>query len=83
MDEVDPNLTTTNQVDGYMGLKSDCFTPLIVESIKEIYNNPSIPNYTPSSSGDTYGSVGNVTIDDDYLYVKTNNGWKRTTLESF
>ena len=83
VDEVDPNLTTTNQVDGYMGLKSDCFTPLIVESIKEIYNNPSIPNYTPSSSGDTYGSVGNVTIDDDYLYVKTNNGWKRTTLESF
>ena len=83
VDEVDSNLTTTNKVDGFMGLKSDCFTPLIVESIKELYNNPSIPNYTPSSSGDTYGSVGNVTIDDDYLYVKTNNGWKRTTLESF
>lgn len=83
VDEVDSNLTTTNKVDGFMGLKSDCFTPLIVESIKELYNNPSIPNYTPSSSGDTYGSVGNVTIDDNYLYVKTNNGWKRTTLESF
>lgn len=83
VDEVDSNLTITNSVDGYMGLKSDCFTPLIVESIKELHNNPSIPNYTPSSSGDTYGNVGNITIDDDYIYVKTNNGWKRTTLQSF
>jgi len=83
VDEVDSNLTVTNQVDGYMGLKSDCFTPLIVESIKEIYNNPSIPNYTPTSSGDTYGNVGNITTDDNYLYIKTNNGWKRTSLESF
>ena len=83
VDEVDSNLTVTNQVDGYMGLKSDCFTPLIVESIKEIHNNPSIPNYTPTSSGDTYGNVGNITTDDNYLYIKTNNGWKRTSLESF
>ncbi len=83
VDEVDTNLTTTNRVDGYMGLKSDCFTPLIVESIKEIYNNPSIPNYTPTSSNDIYGNVGNITTDDDYLYIKTNNGWKRTSLQSF
>ena len=83
VDSVDSNLTFTNKSDGYMGIKHDNILPLLVESIKEIHNNPSIPNYTPSSSGDTYGSVGNVTIDDDYLYVKTNSGWKRTTLESF
>ncbi len=43
-----------------------------------------IPEYTPTSSQDTYGVVGNIVQDDDYLYIKRNNGWKRTPkLESF
>ena len=80
---VDSNLTFTDKSSGYMGIRSQCLTPLIVESIKEIHNNPSIPNYTPTSSNDTYGNIGNITTDDDYLYIKTNNGWKRTSLQSF
>jgi len=42
-----------------------------------------IPNFTPLSSEDENGSVGNVTVDNNYLYVKTNNGWKRTNLDTF
>lgn len=42
-----------------------------------------IPTYTPSSSFDTSGVVGNITRDNDYLYLKTENGWKRINLESF
>jgi len=43
----------------------------------------SIPTYTPSSSEDTYGNEGNITRDDNYLYVKTSSGWKRSILEIF
>jgi hypothetical protein len=42
-----------------------------------------IPYYTPSSSNDSTGKRGNITMDDSYLYVKTNNGWKRSRLEDF
>lgn len=42
-----------------------------------------IPLYTPTSSNDTAGSEGNITRDDNYMYVKTSTGWKRTNLESF
>jgi len=83
LEKVDNHLTFTSKSSGYMGVRNDAITPLIVESIKEIYNKPSIPNYTPTSSNDTYGNVGNITTDDDYLYIKTNNGWKRTSLQSF
>jgi hypothetical protein len=43
----------------------------------------SIPNYTPTSSSDNYGNLGEISVDDDYLYIKGNNGWKRLPLESF
>lgn len=42
-----------------------------------------IPNYTPVSSNDNTGKFGDITMDDNYLYIKTNNGWKRTNLENF
>jgi len=42
-----------------------------------------IPLYTPLSSDDANGNEGNVTRDDNYLYVKTATGWKRTNLERF
>jgi hypothetical protein len=38
-------------------------------------------SYTPTSSGDTYGDIGSLTWDDTYVYVKTNSGWGRTTLD--
>lgn len=42
-----------------------------------------IPTFTPTSSQDLSGSLGNLTRDEDYLYLKTENGWKRINLESF
>jgi len=46
-------------------------------------NALTIPLYTPTSSNDTAGSEGNITRDDNYMYVKTSTGWKRTNLENF
>ena len=46
-------------------------------------NALTIPFYTPSSSSDVNGNEGNMTRDDNYLYVKTSSGWKRSNLESF
>ena len=54
-----------------------------------ITNNPIapmsliIPEYSPSSSLDNYGEIGDITRDDNYLYVKGSYGWKRSSLESF
>ena len=42
-----------------------------------------IPLYTPTSSSDVSGSEGNITRDDNYLYLKSSSGWKRTNLELF
>ena len=42
-----------------------------------------IPLYTPSSTNDVVGSEGNITRDDNYMYIKTSTGWKRTNLENF
>lgn len=41
-----------------------------------------IPNYTPESSN-SEGKIGSITYDDNFIYIKTKNGWKRTSLESF
>lgn len=42
-----------------------------------------IPFFTPTSSNDETGKIGNITRNDDYLFVKTSQGWKRSNLESF
>ena len=93
VDTVDSRLAFTNPVDGYMGLHIDGIIPLLVEATKELekgitsndstQNKITIPSYTPTSSTDTNGNLGNVTMDDDYLYIRSSTGWKRTNLESF
>ena len=42
-----------------------------------------IPEYTPKSSNDINGNIGNITRDNDFFYIKTNNKWKRIKLEDF
>ena len=37
-------------------------------------------SYTPTSSGDTNGNVGDIAWDNTYIYIKTNTGWGRTQL---
>jgi hypothetical protein len=46
-------------------------------------NSLTIPQYTPTSSSDVAGTLGNVSRDEDYIYIKTSTGWKRANLESF
>ena len=38
-------------------------------------------SYTPSSSGDTNGNIGDVAWNNSYFYVKTNTGWGRSLLD--
>lgn len=40
-------------------------------------------SFTPSGSGDVSGEIGDVAWDDDFIYIKTNAGWKRTALSTF
>jgi hypothetical protein len=40
-------------------------------------------SYTPTSSSDTNGNIGDFSWDDNYMYVKTSSGWKRTPLGTF
>jgi hypothetical protein len=42
-----------------------------------------IPEYTPTSSYDIYGKNGDITRDENYLYIKDNNSWKRLALQTF
>lgn len=42
-----------------------------------------LPEFTPKSSNENIGLIGDVVWDDDYVYIKTNTGWKRTGLEKF
>ena len=42
-----------------------------------------LPSYKPTSSNDSNGYVGSITIDEDYLYIKTKNKWGRIKLEEF
>jgi hypothetical protein len=39
--------------------------------------------YTPTSSSDTNGAEGDVSWDDNYFYIKTSSGWKRSALTTF
>lgn len=39
--------------------------------------------YTPTSSADPNGQIGDVCYDDDYHYYKTAAGWKRAALTAF
>ena len=46
-------------------------------------NSLTIPFYKPNSSEDINGNIGNITRDDEYLYIKCQDGWRRSSLERF
>lgn len=37
-------------------------------------------DYTPSSSADETGSIGDTAYDNDFVYKKCNSGWRRAAL---
>lgn len=42
-----------------------------------------LPEFTPSSTNDEIGKEGEITRDNNHIYIKTQSGWKRTRLETF
>ena len=40
-------------------------------------------SFTPTGTADATGATGAVSWDDDYIYVKTSAGWKRSALSTF
>ena len=39
--------------------------------------------FTPSGTTDNRGVIGQLTADNDYIYIKGNDGWGRSSLETF
>jgi len=74
--------------DDILSLTYTEFIPFLIESLKEFISKYEeekniIEEYTPTSTNDEYGKIGLMTRDDDYIYIKGNNGWGRTRLENF
>lgn len=42
-----------------------------------------MPSYTPTGTSDTAGEIGDLAKDDNYIYVKTSVGWKRSVLSTW
>jgi hypothetical protein len=92
--ELNYNGTHQSALDGGItikhGIDADTDTHFKINSDGDFITNVNlipkgivIPEYTPTSSSDTYGIVGNFTRDENYLYIKGNNGWRRANLENF
>lgn len=71
-----------NTEEKYMGVHYDNVTALLVEGVKELSKNK-IEVYTPENSKDQFGEENQMVYDENYVYVKTSNGWKRSKLELF
>jgi hypothetical protein len=39
--------------------------------------------FTPASTGDQSGDAGQIAYDENFIYVKTASGWKRSALSTF
>lgn len=72
------------------GIDSETNSELLIDSNGDWTTNNYIkpfglvlPNYTPTSTSDEKGEVNELVVDDNYIYVKTSAGWKRTNLETF
>lgn len=50
---------------------------------KTFTNFVNLTPFTPKSSADASGAANDVARDDNYIYVKTSTGWKRTALSNF
>ena len=67
------------------GISNGTNSELIINSDGDwTSNNYIIPNgfvfpfYTPTSTNDNYGNINEITVDSDYIYLKTASGWRRS-----
>lgn len=58
--------------------------PWLIGAVQELGTSRlSLKEYTPVSSSDKIGASGDAVWDADYIYIKTNDGWKRSSLTNF
>ena len=80
--------------DGTLTVEYKELIPWIISAIQELVENYKlakvspensniVPQYTPNSTDDLFGRVGTMTRDDNYLYIKGSDGWRRSKLEKF
>ena len=67
------------------GVSDDENSTLLIDENGDWKISPNVvlPEYTPKNSDDSKGNVGNICYDNNYYYVKTNEGWKRASLNNF
>lgn len=71
-------------IHGKLGISTKTPTSSIDISLASGFAQLRLRNtYTPTSSGDSNGEIGDTAWDNDYFYIKTTAGWKRTKLEPF
>lgn len=81
--------TTSNELariqgDGKMGIGTTSITSVLhLKAAAGHYQFRLETAYTPSSSSDANGALGQICWDTNYFYVKTSAGWKRSALTTF
>lgn len=69
---------------GYVGFFTTSPTATVDINGSTGYNQLRLrTSYTPTSSADANGNTGDIAWDDNYVYVKTSAGWKRSALTTF
>ncbi len=74
---------TDSAGDGATSFEENAFVLGTSKHHVEVLGKLNIAQYTPTSSADMQGKVGDITSDDNYIYIKTSVGWKRNALETW
>jgi hypothetical protein len=78
------NGTANNYLNGSLGIKTTSPTDLIDINGANGYSQLRLRTaYTPTGTADANGNTGDLSWDDNYIYIKTAAGWKRSTLSTF
>lgn len=73
-----------NYFEGNVGVRTTAPTATMDISGSTGYNQVRMrTSYTPTSTTDSNGSVGDMAWDDNFIYIKTTAGWKRAALSLF
>jgi hypothetical protein len=78
------NGNANNYLNGNLGIKTTSPTDLIDINGANGYSQLRLRTaYTPTGTADANGNTGDVAWDDNYIYIKTAAGWKRSALSTF
>ena len=69
--------------DGNVGISKSSPTEKLDVDGRGKFTQLNVSTSTPSSTNDSSGSTGDISWDDNYVYIKTSTGWKRSVLTTF